>query len=132
MRRATGVGVGLGLAAGLVAGFVIAVAAGASPTYDTNLDPMKVAPDQYTLKLDNDKVRVLEYHSHPGQKEGMHSHPAVVLIVTKGGIFRSTTPDGKVTDTTYKGGEVIWRGAITHSGENVGTTDLESYLIQLK
>ncbi len=123
MRKVTG----LGLAA-VVVGSVIAVIAIASP----GMDPVKVAPQAFSVKLDNAKVRVLEYRSKPGDKEAMHSHPAGILIVVNAGKFRSTTADGKSTDLEYKGGEVVWRDAMTHSGENVGTTELHTYLIELK
>ena len=124
MRKVTGVS----LAVALVVGAVIAVVAIASP----GMDPVKVAPQAFKEKLNTDKVRVLEYWSKPGGKEAMHSHPAGILIVVNAGKFRSTAPDGKSTDVEYKGGEVVWRDALTHSGENIGTTDLHTYLIELK
>jgi len=124
MRKVTGVS----LAAALVVGSVIAVVAIASP----GMDPVKVAPQAFSVKLDNEKVRVLEYHSKPGDKEAMHSHPAGILIVVNSGKFRSTTPDGKSKDIDYKAGDVVWRDAITHTGENVGTTELHAYLIEFK
>ena len=124
MRKVTG----LGLAAALAVGSVIAVVAIASP----GMDPVKVAPQAFTVRLDNDKVRVLEYRSKPGDKEAMHSHPAGILIAVNSGKFRSTTPDGKSKDIDYKAGDVVWRDAITHTGENVGTTELHAYLIEFK
>jgi hypothetical protein len=54
------------------------------------------------------------------------------MIVVNGGKFRSITPDGTSTDTDYKAGAVVWRDAITHSGENIGTTELKAFLIELK
>jgi hypothetical protein len=124
MRKVTGVS----LAAALVVGSVIAVVAIASP----GMDPVKVAPQAFKERLNNDKVRVLEYWSKPGSKEALHSHPAGILIVVNGGKFRSTTPDGVSKDVEYKGGEVVWRDALTHTGENVGTTELHTYLIEFK
>ena len=38
-------------------------------------DPMKVAPNNFKVLLENDQVRVLDFHSKPGDKIGMHSHP---------------------------------------------------------
>jgi quercetin dioxygenase-like cupin family protein len=123
MRKVTGVSL-----AALLVGSVIAVVAIASP----GMDPVKVAPQAFTEKLNNDKVRVLEYRSKPGDKEAMHSHAAGILIVVKSGKFRSTTPDGKSKDIEYKAGDVMWRDALTHSGENIGTTELAVYLIEVK
>ena len=124
MRKVTGAS----LAAALLVGSVIAVVAIASP----GMDAVKVAPQAFTEKLNNDKVRVLEYRSKPGDKEAMHSHAGAVLIVVKGGKLRSTTPDGKSKDIEYKAGDVMWRDAITHTGENIGTTEMVGYLIEVK
>jgi quercetin dioxygenase-like cupin family protein len=82
--------------------------------------------------LNNSEVLVLEYSSKPGQKEAMHSHPAILLYVIQGGKLRSTTPDGTSKDIDYKTGDVIWRDAITHTGENIGTTEMKSLLIEVK
>jgi quercetin dioxygenase-like cupin family protein len=124
MRKVTGVAV----AGALVLASVLAVVALGSPS----MDPVAVAPKAFKERLNNDKVRVLEYRSMPGDMEAMHSHAAGVLICVKGGKFRSTTPDGKSTDVEYKTGDVIWRGAVTHTGENVGTTELHAFLIEFK
>ena len=95
-------------------------------------DPAKVASQAFTVKVDNAHTRVLAYHSKPGDKEAMHSHPACVLYVVNGGKIKSTTPDGKSKITEYKAGDVVWRDAITHSGENVGTTEVSSILVEFK
>jgi hypothetical protein len=95
-------------------------------------DPVKAAPQAFTEKLNNDKVRVLEYHSKPGDKEAMHSHAAAIIYIISGGKFKSTTPDGKSQEIEYKAGEVAWREAVTHSGENIGTTELHAILVEVK
>ena len=124
MRKVTG----LTVAAVLVIGSALVMAALASPS----MDPVVAAPQAFKEKLNNDKARVLEYVSKPGDKEAMHSHPAGILITVSGGKYRSTTPDGKSTEIDYKPGTVVWRDAITHSGENIGTTELRAFLIELK
>ena len=95
-------------------------------------DPVKVAPDAFKERLNNAQVRVLEYSSKPGQKEAMHSHPAVLIYVIQGGKLKSTTPDGTSKEIDYKTGDVIWRDAITHTGENIGTTEMKSLLVEMK
>jgi quercetin dioxygenase-like cupin family protein len=124
MRKVTGVAV----AAGLVIASAVVVATMASPS----MDPVAVAPQAFTEKLNSDKARVLEYISKPGGKEAMHSHPAGILIVVDGGTFRSTAPDGSSTVTEYRSGTVVWRDAVTHSGENTGTTKLHAFLVEFK
>ena len=38
-------------------------------------DPVKLSPQYYTVRFENDRVGVLELHMKPGGKEPMHSHP---------------------------------------------------------
>ncbi len=95
-------------------------------------DPVKVASQAFVEKLNNDNVRVLEYHSKPGSKEAMHTHSTSVLYVVSGGKFKSTTPDGKSQVVEYKSGDVVWRESLTHSGENVGDTEIHAILIEVK
>jgi quercetin dioxygenase-like cupin family protein len=95
-------------------------------------DPVKAAPNAFKEILNNSEVRVLEYSSKPGQKEAMHSHPAILLYVLQGGKLRSTTPDGTSKEIEYKTGDIQWREAVTHTGENIGTTEMKSLLIEVK
>jgi quercetin dioxygenase-like cupin family protein len=95
-------------------------------------DPVKAAPQSFKERLNNDNVRVLEFSSKPGQKEAMHSHPAMVLYVIQGGTLKSTAPDGTSKEIVYKTGDVLWREAITHSGENIGKTEMKALLIETK
>jgi quercetin dioxygenase-like cupin family protein len=119
-------GVAVAFVLGIASALVVVVAD--SPS----MDPVLAAPDAFNERLHTAKARVLEYTSKPGDKEPMHSHPAGILIVLNGGKYRSIAPDGKVTDTDYKTGAVVWREAVTHSGENIGTTELRAYLIELE
>ena len=95
-------------------------------------DPVKAAPQAFKEILNNSEVRVLEYSSKPGDKEAMHSHPAVLLYVLQGGKLKSTAPDGTSKEIEYKTGDIQWRPAVTHTGENVGTTEMKSLLIEVK
>jgi beta-alanine degradation protein BauB len=95
-------------------------------------DPLKVAPNAFKEKLNNAHVNVLEFMSKPGDKESMHSHPDMLIYVIHGGKLKSTTPDGKAQIIEYKTGDVAWRPAVTHSTENVGTTDMKALLVEVK
>jgi hypothetical protein len=95
-------------------------------------DPVKVAPQAFTVKLDNAKVRVLEYRSKPGDKEAMHAHPASVVIAESACRLRYTSTDGKVTEVDVKAGEAQWRDPFSHSVENIGTTECHSILVEIK
>ena len=97
-------------------------------------DPAKVASQNYKVLFENDRVRVLEYHSKPGDKAVMHSHPDYfVYDLASGYKVKFTSPDGKTAETPEsKAGTVTWRGAETHATENVGTTDARVLIIELK
>jgi quercetin dioxygenase-like cupin family protein len=112
--------------------FATAVALGFAAAPSLAQDPVKAAPQAFKEILNNSEVRVLEYSSKPGQKEAMHSHPAVLLYVIQGGKLKSTAPDGTSKEIEYKTGDIQWREAVTHTGENVGTTEMKSLLIEVK
>ena len=98
----------------------------------TAQDAAAVTPKVVKVTLENDRVRVLNYISDPGDKEGWHSHPAMVVYVVTGGTLRISTPDGKSNDVEFKTGDVLYRAPITHSTENIGKTQLHAILVELK
>ena len=48
-------------------------------------DPAVVNAKTIRVKLENERVRVLEAVLQPGDKEQLHSHPASVYYVVEGG-----------------------------------------------
>lgn len=62
----------------------------------------------------------------------MHSHPANVVYFETAGKGKSTTADGKVTETERKAGEAIYSEAISHSNQNTGTTPTKALVVELK
>lgn len=95
-------------------------------------DAEKVSPKVVHLKLENERVRVLETVSNPGDKEGMHSHPQSVVFVISGGKLRISTPDGKTSDVELKTGDTLWREPVTHAAENIGTTQVHAIIFELR
>ncbi len=97
-------------------------------------DPAIVASQNYKVLFENDRMRVLEYHSKPGDKAVMHSHPDyLVHDLASGYKVKFTAPDGKTAETpATQAGTVTWRGAETHATENVGTADARALIIELK
>jgi len=47
-------------------------------------DPVQVAPSNFKVLLENDQVRVLDFHSKGGEKIPMHSHPAYLTYDISG------------------------------------------------
>lgn len=93
----------------------------------------KVSPaDTCHVVLENDKVRVIHYISKAGVKVPMHSHPDHVIYLLQGTKTRFTMPDGKTQDSEGKKGDARWVPAVDHATENIGTTDGEVLIIELK
>ena len=89
-------------------------------------------PKHHKIELENDRVRVLRTRLAPGGKTILHSHPDNVVVYLTNGRFRSTSPDGKVTDGERKAGDVMWRDALQHQTENTGKSAAETVVIELK
>lgn len=79
---------------------------------------------------EDDKTRVLKYAPHAGDKSPMHSHPATVVYVIKGGRVKSTLPDGSTRITTLATGAAMIRPPVTHADEALD--DVEIVLVELK
>ncbi len=109
---------------------IIAVSASAQVPPDE--DPVNISPQYYTVRFENDQVRVLEYRLRPGEKEAMHSHPAGVVHYLSDATFLTTLPDGTVSEGSVKKGDVQWREFTRHAAENIGTTEALAFAIELK
>jgi len=97
----------------------------------TAQDAATVTPKVVKVKLENDRVRVLEFTSDPGDKEGWHTHPVFVVYVVTGGTLRISTPDGKSWDEEFKTGDIRYREPVTHTTENIGRTRLHAIIVEL-
>jgi quercetin dioxygenase-like cupin family protein len=116
------------LTAGLVATLALI---GATPARAQ--DPVKVAPKNFEVLLENDRVRVLDFHANAGDKIPMHSHPAYISYSISGaGTTKFTAPDGKVTERPAKTGQATWHDAETHASEYKGTGSTHVLLVELK
>jgi len=98
----------------------------------TARDAARVTPKVVKVKFENDRVRVLEFISEPGDKEGLHSHPAFVVYVVSGGTLRIQTPDGKSNDVEFEAGDIRYREPVTHTTENISKTRLHAIIVELE
>lgn len=89
-------------------------------------------PSTVHVTLENERVRVLESALPPGAKEKIHSHPACVVYVIEGGKFRNHAVDGTTTESELETGATLYREAVTHWTENIGTTTIRVVLVELK
>jgi quercetin dioxygenase-like cupin family protein len=95
-------------------------------------DPVKVAPKNYSVVFENDQVRVLRVIVAPGEKTAMHEHPANVVIPLTDAVTRFTLPDGKTLEPKMTPGTPVWSPAGKHAGENIGKTNIEAIIVELK
>ena len=95
-------------------------------------DPAETDSAHYTVLMENDRVRVLSYHDRPGDKTTMHHHPAFVLYALSDFERQLTLDDGQRVTRTFKTGDAIWMEAQTHIGENVGQTETNVLIVELK
>jgi beta-alanine degradation protein BauB len=83
-----------------------------------------------TVLAEDANTRVLRYAARAGDRTPMHSHPASVIYVVKGGRVKTTAPDGTVTIATLKTGTVSLRPPVTHADEALD--DVELILVERK
>ena len=95
-------------------------------------DAVEIAPNFYKVLLENDRVRVLGFDAKPGDKAEMHSHPAIVAYIVKGGNIKFTFPDGSSMPLEAGDGEAMYMDAVTHGAEVTGTSGLSGILVELK
>ena len=95
-------------------------------------DPVKVAPGNYKVLLNNAHVRVLDFTLKPGQKIPMAARPNRVVYSITAGTAMLTGSNGKTTTMTRKAGEAWWRGAESLSVENTGKTEIHNLIVELK
>jgi beta-alanine degradation protein BauB len=95
-------------------------------------DPIVTDGDKYSVMLENERVRVLRYHDRPGDITLQHAHPDYVLYAESSFKRRLTFPDGGKREVDVKAGSVAWMKAHIHIGENIGDTDTDVLLVELK
>jgi quercetin dioxygenase-like cupin family protein len=95
------------------------------------LDSSKVDPAHHRVELENDQVRVERYWYPKGERSPMHDHAANVQIVLTDSDALLSTPDGKVTESHSKAGQVRYRSFVNHVVENTGER-FEGFVVVLK
>lgn len=69
------------------------------------VDGLAASPDNFQLVLENEQVRILEYHIDPGGRDRQHTHPPRVSHVISGGTLRVRLASGETFDVTERSGE---------------------------
>ena len=95
-------------------------------------DAVVTDPDKYSVVLENERVRVLRYHDKPGDTTSQHAHPDYILYAESSFKRRLTFPDGRKWEVDVKAGSVVWMKAHIHIGENIGDTNTDVIIVELK
>ncbi len=112
-----------------VAAFVMTFAWLCSPAVFAQ-DALKYGLKHLSVLAEDDRVRVVRYAPHKGDKTPMHSHPQMVVYIVKGGKVKFTLPDSSTSVTEFKTGQVILRAPVTHADEALDS--VEAILVELK
>ena len=88
-------------------------------------DAVTASPDVYKVIAENDSLRVVAATWQPGQRDNMHSHPAIgVYILSDCENMRTHLADGSSRDWSVKSGNAGANNPVTsHSIENIGGTE---------
>jgi hypothetical protein len=95
-------------------------------------DAVETDGDKYSVVLENERVRVLRYHDRPGDRTSQHAHPDYVLYAQSSFRRRLTFPDGRKLEVDVKAGSVSWMKGHIHIGENIGNTNTDVIIVELK
>jgi hypothetical protein len=94
-------------------------------------DPVESNPTLYSVVMENERVRVLEYRDRPGDLTTPHAHPDSVMI-TLSDFDRRLHQGGRSMDVSLGAGLVRWLPAQEHAGENIGSTETHVLFVELK
>ena len=95
-------------------------------------DAVVIDPDKFTVRLENERVRVLEARIVPGQGHGMHWHPRHLVYTLSAYKVEDTFPDGSTQTMERDAGELLWGEELTHAARNIGETAVHALSIEFK
>lgn len=93
---------------------------------------MEVVTRRSKVLFEDERVRVKEVVTPPGDKMPMHSHPDYVIYAKSACKTLLRNPDGSTELVDYEAGKVMSRKAETHEVENIGGTECDVVLVELK
>jgi predicted metal-dependent enzyme (double-stranded beta helix superfamily) len=97
-------------------------------------DAVTVSPDVYKVIAENDSLRVVAATWKPGQRDVMHSHPAIgIYILSDCEKMRVHYADGTSKDWSAKSGTAGANAPVTsHAIENIGDTECRTIFFEPK
>ncbi len=95
-------------------------------------DILKADAKHVRLVDENCKVRVVRYHYGPHEQGAFHSHPDSVDVALVDGFVRMTPASGHPIEEHVKAGEVHVHPPAAHWIDNLGSSDFEGLVIEIK
>ena len=95
-------------------------------------DAVTVAPHIYKVLLENDRVRILEIRTQPGDSSEMHSHPDLAAYAVTDCTWEMTSEDGETVTAEIPAGGALYQEATSHAAKDVGTSGSLAIAIELK
>ncbi len=95
-------------------------------------DAVSVDTDVYGVMIENDRVRVLEIRTKPGQGSPLHSHPDMVLYAVTACDWRLGSESGEPVDVHISAGESMFLEAVTHTALDIGQAGSHAIAVELK
>lgn len=89
-------------------------------------------PANYKVLFENQYGRVYDVRIPAGKSEPQHTHHGRAIICLSGTEIEHIMPDGRKETNTVSTGEIAWRGAATHVGNNIGKSNLWVIAIEPK
>lgn len=95
-------------------------------------DPVQVSPDVYSVKLENESVRILEVNLAQGQSDKMHGHPGstVFVHVISGGKVLVSYQDGRTEEMEVGDNQFLSHASRVHQIKNIGDTDVRAIIYE--
>jgi beta-alanine degradation protein BauB len=95
-------------------------------------DPIEVSGENYRVMAENDRVRIVDLHFRPGERDAMHGHTPYVAYFRTAADLKFAFPDGRTGGRELAAGEVLWSPATIHQVENAGADDARIWIVELK
>jgi oxalate decarboxylase/phosphoglucose isomerase-like protein (cupin superfamily) len=95
-------------------------------------DAMEAAGEVHKIAAENDMVRVLEVVIPPGYKISSHWHPKHILYSLESATMRFTVSGATPVEQEIIKGQVIENPELTHTAENIGTTEARFLIVEFK
>jgi len=95
-------------------------------------DMVKIAPHNTKVLFENDRVRVLETRTAPGETLPMHSHSPRVNYFLNPLKERITYEGKQPQEFSWNAGDVAFSEAVKLEVVNIGTTEGHNIVVELK